>query len=277
MRGFIFISFLWLPFPVFGGNDFAARNGASIALGHHSTTLTDAFSIYNNPASAAFLDGAALGVSYHSSFWPAAITDAVLTGSGPVGFGTVGGSVSYLGNDLYYEMKVGVAYAVKLAGKAGIGIQLDYLHSKAGHYSGKHFATFEIGLFYQPIESVRVGAHVYNPVRYKADKFTDEILPVVMQIGLQYLPHEKVQLFAELEKDIDHPFSFSSAISYTIIPALKVRGGFRTSPTTLTFGLGYQLKTFVILDVSSSYHFILGFNTAVSLSLLLQRKPHHED
>jgi len=169
-------------------------------------------------------------------------------------------------------MKTGLAYAMRLGKKVGLGVQLDYLHSKASGYDGRHFVTFEVGLLYKPVKEVSIGAHIYNPIKYKVDESTDEILPIVMNVGIQYKPHEKISIMAEFEKDIDHPFNFSGGFGYRVIDALEVRGGFSTQPVILAFGLGYSLKDILVIDIASNYHFDLGFNTAASLSFLLKKK-----
>ena len=73
-------------------------------------------------------------------------------------------------------MKVGLAYAMKLGKYASIGVQLDYLNSKARDLDGKNFITFEIGALYKPIDQITIGAHIYNPVKWEVDEDTNEIL-----------------------------------------------------------------------------------------------------
>ena len=268
----IIVLFLVVSLNASAGNDFVQKGGEGNALGNHSTTIVNAFSIYNNQGAAAFLESTSFGLSYQSSFFPASINDIAITAAAPLSFGTIGGSVEYFGNSLYYEMKVGLAYAMKLGNKVGIGVQLDYLQSKAQNYSGKHFVTFEVGALYEPIESVSVGFHIFNPVKYKVDESTDEILPVVFNVGVQYRPHDQIGIYAEVEKDIDHPFNFKGGLSYQVIDPLAVRAGFSTQPTIFSFGLGYALKEIMLIDVSGNYHLDLGFNTSASVSFLLTKK-----
>lgn len=259
------------------GNDFRAKGGESDALGGHSTTLVNAFTVYNNQGALAFLEQTSFGLSYESSFFPASINTVALTAASPLGFGVLGGSVEYFGNSLYYELKAGLAYGMKLGEKVGLGIQLDYLNSKAQNYDGKHFVTFEVGLLYRPIDQVSIGFHVYNPIKYKVSESTDELLPIIFKAGLNYRPHDQIDLYAELTKDIEQPFSFSGGISYQIIDLLAVRGGFSTNPTILSFGVGLQVVDFLLLNIGSNYHTELGFNTNASLSFQLKKKDDKED
>ncbi|MCP4123472.1 MAG: hypothetical protein GY751_17115 [Bacteroidetes bacterium] len=272
MKGIYFLLIFGAFTTLQAGNDFNAKGAEANAYGNHSTTLVNAFSTYNNQGAAAFLEQPSFGLSYQSSYWPANITDLTVSAAGPISFGTIGGSVNYFGNDLYYEMKAGIAYAMHFGDKVGFGVQLDYLHSKAKSYGGRHFVTFEVGILYRPITQVSVGAHIYNPVKYKVDDVTHEILPIVMDIGIQYKPHEKITIVAEFEKDLDHPFSVKGGFGYQVIEALSVRGGFSTQPTVLFFGLGYLFKDVLLIDAGSNYHLDLGFNTALSLSFVLNKK-----
>ncbi len=253
-------------------NDFKAVGAEESALGNHSTTLVNIFSIYNNQGAAAFLPKAGIGVAYNSSYLPLGINDVTLAGAAPLKFGTIGGSVNYFGSNLHYEMKVGLAYAMKFGNRVGLGVQIDYLQSKTKDLAGKHYATFEIGLLYKPIETVSIGAHIYNPVKWEVDETSGEMLPIVFNLGVQYAPIDPLKILAELEKDIEQPFNFKMGISYEVTNGLFVRGGFNTNPTLFTFGLGYLLKDFLSIDVASNYHLDLGFNTAISLSFAFKGK-----
>ncbi len=257
---------------VYSGNDFSAKGSSESALGNHTTTLVNAFSIYNNQATAAFLDHAVIGLAYHSSYFPASINDIAFTGAVPLSFGTIGGSFDYFGNSLYSEMKLGLAYALKLGKRASIGLQLDYLQSKVQNQSGEHYVTFELGVLYKPTTKSSIGAHIYNPVKWEVDEVSGEILPIVFNIGASYNPFDELVLLAELEKDIIHPFNFKGGIQYEVVQSFFVRGGFNTQPTFFSFGFGYKMKKLLTIDIASNYHLDLGFNTSVSISFEFRKK-----
>jgi hypothetical protein len=268
---FIYLLLCLYSIPVFAGNDFLRQGAASAALGGSATTLVNAFSIGNNQGAAAFLDRPLFGAAFQSSYLPASVSNMSLSAVLPFKPGTFGGSLVYFGNDLYYEMKAGLACAMMLGNKTGLGIQLDYLHSKANGYAGRHFVTFEIGLLYHPAEAVSIGVHVFNPVKYKVSEMTDEILPVVMSVGLMYRPHEQISLLFELQKDIDHPFDLSMRLAFQATGELVVRGGFSSHPAVLSFGLGYEIKDALLIDVTGDYHLDLGFRIGASLSFQLKK------
>ena len=256
----------------FGGNEFSAKGAAENSTGNHTTTIVNAFSIYNNQAAAAFLENPTIGLAYHSSYFPANINTIAVAGAAPLSFGTIGGSFEYFGNSLYSEMKLGLAYAMKLGTRASIGVQLDYLNSSAQNYGSQHYITFELGVYYRPIQKVSIGAHIYNPVKWVVDDVSGEILPVVFNVGLSYNPFDQLTILAELEKDIIHPFNFKGGIEYEVVESFRVRAGFNTQPTLFSFGLGYKMKNLLTIDVASNYHLDLGFNTSVSLSFEFKKK-----
>ncbi|MEZ5009171.1 MAG: hypothetical protein R2753_13555 [Chitinophagales bacterium] len=256
----------------FGGNEFSAKGAAENSTGNHTTTIVNAFSIYNNQAAAAFLENPTIGLAYHSSYFPVNINTIAVAGAAPLSFGTIGGSFEYFGNSLYSEMKLGLAYAMKLGTRASIGVQLDYLNSSAQNYSTQHYITFELGVYYRPIQKVSIGAHIYNPVKWIVDDVSGEILPVVFNVGLSYNPFDQLTILAELEKDIIHPFNFKGGIEYEVVESFSVRAGFNTQPTLFSFGLGYKMRTLLTIDVASNYHLDLGFNTSVSLSFEFKKK-----
>lgn len=274
MKGHIlFIILLMTSFTSLkASNDFKSAGAEESALGNHTTTLVNVFSIYNNQGAAAFLQQSGIGIAYNSSFLPVGINDVTLAGAAPLKFGTIGGSMNYFGSSLHYEMKVGLAYAMKFGDRVGLGVQIDYLQSKTKDLEGQHYATFEIGLLYRPIKSVSIGAHIYNPVKWEVDEVSGEMLPIVFNLGVQYAPIEPLLILAEIEKDIIQPFNFKLGLSYEVTNGLFVRGGFNTNPTLFTFGLGYKLKNFLSIDVASNYHLDLGFNTAISVSFSFKGK-----
>lgn len=276
MNRFLSFVLLLISAYVYGGNEPRSMGGAESALGGYNITFSDAFSASNNQAGMAFTDDVLIGLHYRSSYLPSSINTAGLSVVAPLAYGAIGGSVEYFGNSLYYEMKAGLAYAMKLADKASIGIQLDYLHSKAQGYDGKHFVTFEFGLIYEPVEEVRIGAHVFNPVKYKVSDETGEMLPIVFGLGLHYKPHPDLIIAAGLEKDIEHPFNFRGGLAYNIADVVTVRGGFSTQPTEFTMGAGFNVGTVMVIDIASQYHFDLGFNTCASFSFHLQKKQDAE-
>lgn len=270
-KGLFTVIFMVVSLNAPAGNDFRVQGAAADALGGCSLTSTDPYAISNNQGAAAFLEGTAIGLSYRSPWIPGSTRNYGLSAAGPVGRGFLGGSISYHGNALYYESRMGIAYGMRLGERFGFGIQLDYLHNKAARLSGRHYCTFEFGLLYRPSDRLRFGVHVFNPVKYRVSERTGELLPVVLRTGVEYRPHDRIGLYTELEKDLVHPFNFKAGISYSFSDAVVVRGGFNTVPVIADIGLGCTVRGKWHLDVAMGYHLDLGFNTSASISLLLHR------
>ena len=92
-----------------------------------------------------------------------------------------------------------------------------------------------------------------------------ELIPSIYRAGLSYIASKKLRINAELEKNIDFPFRFRGSIDYKFLEALEVRLGYSSEPSSFHFGFGYSFANFS-LDAASSYHQVLGFSPAVSLT-----------
>lgn len=272
---FILILLAFSGLDANGGNGLSGKTGRGMAIGFNSNALIDAFSISHNQAAAAFCEQPSIGLSYASSFMPLGISRIGASGSVPVPVGVVGGTMEYFGEEHYSELLAGLAYALRIGEKVGIGIQLDYLTMAATGGRRRHFATFEVGLLFQPIDNLAIGVHVFNPVKWTVSKTTGELLPIVLEAGLCYRLAASVSLYAGVEKDMERPFSFSGGMEWNPGHGLAVRTGWANAPHRYTFGAGYRLRDRLQMDVASAWHSTLGFQTAISISINFGQNREH--
>jgi len=149
--------------------------------------------------------------------------------------------------------------------KISAGVQLDYLKNQiAEGYSNKGVMTVEVGLMMKVIKNLLIGVHVFNPVRVKINDYNNERLATIMKLGASYMFSEKVMLAIEVNKSNSEQPQFKAGLEYLILKELYLRAGIGTNPSTMSFGVGVNLKQFKI-DLSSSYHQVLGYTPQIGI------------
>jgi hypothetical protein len=253
------------------GENFTAGARAT-ALGNASVTLADVFSVTTNQAGLGFVEQYAVGIYADRKFLNAAINNFNVAVALPIKkTGTFGINANYYGYKYYNETKVGLAYARSFNSKVAFGVQFDYLRMTALELGSRNFFTFEVGIQYKPWKVLTIGAHVYNPIPYKVEKVYGERLPTIIKFGLGYEPSAKVLLAAEYEQDIHYKPQFKAGVEYRPIKYFTIRAGVQTTPFSASVGFGGNVSGFS-MDVSGSYHPVLGFTPQLSMIYSFKKK-----
>lgn len=262
-----------LNIPVLFAADNYLTGARSIGMANASVTLTDCWSAFHNQAGLAWTDRISAGASYDNRFTLANLSTKGFVFALPLKAGTFALSGDVYGYNMYNEKKAGIAFAKKLGEKFSAGVQLDYLNTFINDdYYGSH-TTFavEAGLLAEPLKNFKVGFHVYNLSRTKLAEYADEKIPTIFRLGASYKFSEKLLWCIEEEKDIDQKAVFKSGLEYHVVDALWLRGGAGSNPTLFSFGFGLKVSGLVI-DIASTYHQVLGFSPAVSLTYQFGKK-----
>jgi len=261
----------------FQGANFAADNyptGArSTGLANASVTIGDCWSAFHNQAALAWMDRISAGASYDSRFTIANLSTKGFVFAVPLKAGTFALSGDVFGYSQYNEKKAGIAFAKKLGEKFSAGVQLDYLNTFINDDNYGSHTTFavEAGLLAEPFKNFRIGLHVYNLSRAKLAQYADEKIPTIFRLGGSYRFSEKLFWSVEEEKDIDQKAVFKSGLEYHVADVLYLRGGIGTNPTLFSFGFGLKIGN-LFLDMASTYHQVLGFSPALSLTYQFGKK-----
>lgn len=242
--------------------------GARFAgMGNASITLSDLWCVRGNQAGLAGLEHPVAG-AYYQQHWLA--SDLAMQGLAfalPVGKGCFAVSANSFGNgDLFGERQFGLAYAMKLSETFRAGVQLDYLNLRFGeNYGSTSAVTAEAGVQAQLNEHLWIGAHLYNPNRADLGGPYDEQVPTEFGAGLGYTFSERVQLCAQVDKDIDRGERYHAGIEYRPTTALFLRTGVSTGPVQAHFGAGFRLKT-LELDLAVAARSQLGLTPMMTLN-----------
>ena len=269
----VLLTILFLLFPPLlwrgvGGEAAASDNtplGArSSALGNASVSLSDVWSVQNNQAGLGWIKERSAGVSYHNQFMMKELSTKAFGFAMPVKQGTFGLYVSNFGYSLYSQSKAGFAFGKTFGEKMSAGVMMDYLQTKIPEYGKKGSFVAEAGIQAKSLKNLTIGFHIFNPTRTKIADYNSERIPTILRLGFDYKFSEKVFVACETEKDIDKKAMAKAGLEYCPTKELYLRAGISTNPSLSCFGIGLNLKQFK-LDISSSYHAVLGFSPQVGL------------
>ena len=263
-KGLLFI-FL-IPFISFSGNDNFHIGARNSGMGNTGLTLADVWAIRYNQAALADVNQMAVGISYESRFLTKSLGIQSFAFALPTKRGTFGINYTGFGDNLYRETKLGLGYGMKLSEKFNIGIRLNYHSLRLGNNYGKaNSLTFELGFVAKPTKNLEIGFHLFNPNSVKLNDYQNEIIPVILNLGISYKFSDKLRTNVEIEKDIEHPYSFKVGFEYLPMDYLYIRAGITTNPTMPTIGFGVIKKQFKI-DFSTAFHPSLGITPALGMT-----------
>ena len=266
-RKLIVLIFCLLSHKSFGGNDNYPSGAREAGMANASVTLTDLWSNFHNQAGLAWLDAFTIGIHYENRYMVDQYALRSFALAIPTSGGTIGASYSVFGYTKYNESKTGLAFGKSFGEKLAAGIQMDYLHVHIdGEYGNSDALTMEAGIVAKPVTNLFVGAHVYNPVRAKYNRFTDEPIPTVLQVGLGYYFSDDLVVCVESEKDLDREMLVNVGSEYHLVKSVYLRAGLSTSRiSSYSFGAGFVFKGLKI-DLAFSDHSILGLTPHISMS-----------
>lgn len=235
------------------------------AMSSSGVTSSDMWSVLNNQAGLGFLRKPSAGFFIENRFLMKELSFKSAGIAIPVSSGTFGLGVSHFGYSAYSEIKAGLGFGKTLGENFSAGVRIDYLYTRIGDVYGKSSSiTFEAGILANLSEKLILGAHVFNPVKTKLSENSNEIIPLVFNIGVLYMMSDQISITAEIEKSSGIKTVFRTGFEYQPAKAFFIRGGLSTRYGMYSFGAGIVWNCFKI-DFSSSYHQTLGFSPQFSL------------
>lgn len=262
----IFLSMSMIAIHVFAGGENRHAGSRSAALGNASVAIGDIWAAFNNQAGLADIQDAGAGFYYENKYLLKELGYKAGVLVYPAKAGTLALSFNHFGYSAYSESKIGLAFARRFGKYIAFGLQLDYNMARlAESYGNRNFLTFEAGMLANITPQLAIGVHIYNPISAKLSEYNDERAPVIFRIGAAYEISGKFLLTAETEKNIETDASVKAGVEYKLISQLHLRAGISTNPASNSFGVGIFTGHFTI-DVSTSYHQVLGFSPQASLS-----------
>ncbi len=266
-RRIIVLLFCLMSNKSFGGNDNYPSGAREAGMANAAVMLSDLWSNFHNQAGLARLDAFTIGIHYENRYMVDQYALRSFALAIPAIGGTIGASYSNFGYSKYNESKTGLAFGKAFGEKIAAGIQMDYLHVHIdGEYGNSDALTMEAGILAEPVTHLLIGAHVYNPVRSKYNRFTEERIPTVFQIGLGYYFTDDLIVCMESEKDLEKEMLINIGSEYHLVKNVYLRAGLSTSKiSSYSFGAGFVFKG-LKADLAFSDHSILGLTPHISMS-----------
>ncbi len=258
-----FLLILLLLVSTRAANDNYPFGGRPASMANSTVAVYDFWGLGYNQAAIARQKGLMVGVYFENRFLAKEMNLGALGFSMPAGGGVMGVSATFFGYSMYSESKIGLAYARRLSEKFSVGVQLNYLYTSIAGYGNKGSMAGELGMIYELLPGLNLGAHIYNPTRTKVATYNDEPIPTVIKLGMAYSFSDRVIASLEVEKDIVEKPIFKAGIEYGLTENLYVRGGIGTNPTLNSLGVGFHFGA-LKFDVSSSFHYLLGYSPQAS-------------
>ncbi|MEO6884563.1 MAG: hypothetical protein ABI199_11140 [Bacteroidia bacterium] len=246
-----------------------ARNSA---LGNTSVSLSDVWSAQNNQAGLAFLKNNSAAFYHEQRFGLKELSLNAATTNFSIKKGVFGITISSFGYSLYSENKFGIAYAKPLSTTFSIGVQLNYFHTHiADGYGNKGVLVPEIGLQKKLNEKLIFGVHFFNFTSTKLAHYTDERVPTIVRLGMNYSFSKQVIIALETEKDIQYNPLLKAGIEYAPRKNIFLRAG--VSSEIFSFGFGLNVKQ-LQLDFSTTLHPTLGYTPQIGMSYRFDKKTN---
>jgi hypothetical protein len=215
------------------------------ALGYAASCLSDAWSIWNNPAGLANQQKTVAACTYDAfaGFSPFNRMAAVV--ALPTSRGTLGAGIYRFGDNLYNEHLLTAAVANTL-GIASLGGRIQYIQYHADGLGTRGFISLGIGSITQLTPTLQVGAHISNLLQPVIDTENNEQLPTRLTLGTNITLSENVQWATEATQDLGYATTWKTGLEYTVQKTFILRIGLNLSPNAYFAGFGYRRQRFLI-------------------------------
>ncbi|MFO8231339.1 MAG: hypothetical protein R6U20_01605 [Longimonas sp.] len=238
----------------------------STGLAHATTARPGLVGLHLNPASWAGLNARAAAVYAGQMYGLPELRHGALSLHEPVWGTTLSGGSSTFGFEDYREthLSLGAARAFQLgtARSLHLGVAVRYYHVAVERFGNAHTVGLHLGTIMQVLPLIHVGIHATN---VNQPRWTgDTPLPRTLSVGAAYDLSERVDLSADLFKDLDFPLRFRTGVEATIIPLLVLRGGMQTAPSEFALGVGLR-RGALRVGVAAEQHWELGWSPAADV------------
>ncbi len=246
--------------------DVLPSGARSIGMGYTGLTLSDAWSIFNNPGAMARMEHSKGVLGYDHRFQLNELTTlhaglAILRQNYAFGL-----TASNFGSEGFNQRNLGLAFSHHL-GITSLGVKVNYLQTNIEGFGRSGVPVVEFGGVAELGPHLLFGAHIYNPIQigYKERVEVNKVA-TVMKAGLSFLVNEKVILNTEVEKDIILSPLVKIGLEYQILSILDLRVGIHPQHRSVFYGLGLNPSRFIIhlasgqnLNLGRTFHFSMSY------------------
>ncbi len=233
------------------GTDNAALSFAA------TTTRVNASVLQNNPALITQINHISGGIDYTPSpFGLNELRQGNASFFYPLQDITLSTGYSNYGFELYSENRFYIGSGYEFNQYFAAGITLVYHNLSISNYGEANAIYPILGGTIKYSESLSGGIVIINPFNASPGN-TEDQLPVIFRVGVNYCPVKSTALYLSIEKENDYPVSPKFGVEYIPVKYLKLRVGTSSEPDIYTAGFGILYDIFQI-DYALVLHNILG-------------------
>lgn len=244
---------------------YGSRNAGMAGLG---VMMSDFWSVSHNQAGLGFYRHMAIGVHHENRFFVRQFNLHALNMTIPAGNATIGTGFGYFGYNDYNETKLGLGIGKAFHKQLAAGVRMDFLHIHSYEGSMNSSALVaEAGVLARPVGNLWIGFHVYNPTGSRHKGLAgDELIPVILRLGIGYQFGEVLFLGLETERDLSlNRALYRSGLEYRLTRSVYALSGIQFTGEYIqhAFGVEFVLSR-VRTGLSFMRHQVLGYTPFLS-------------
>ncbi len=270
MKAFItlllFISICSSSLAQNGTTQFGARPAG---LAYAYATMNDKWSSLNNPGGLGYLEEMSAFAGFENKYNITGFNSLAAGFISQLPLGTLSVTAFKFGDDLYNEQIFSLGYGNKF-GIAGLGIRLNYNQYYIDEFGSKGVVSIDFGGIAEISEQIKFGAYIRNINQAQLAELYDERIPTYLNVGLAYLPTEKITLTIEAEKELENDPILRLGLEYIFHQKFAVRTGVKTNVFTNYFGLGFISKK-LLIDYALTSHQVLGLSHQLGIAYIIKK------
>ena len=171
------------------------------------------------------------------------------------------------GFEYFHETVLGIALAGSIDHNVFIGLGINVNQLQIHNYGTTNYYSLDGGLLVEVLDNINFGCAINNFYQSRKVNLLGQS-PLLIAIGLCWIPILNTQLSLEMEKDIRFPISLKVGIEQKIMDVLSLRLGVADNPSKYAAGLGIKYMIFEFGYAGYS-HIDLGWTHQIELAIIL--------
>ncbi|NVJ46181.1 MAG: hypothetical protein HWE07_03605 [Cytophagia bacterium] len=221
------------------------KGPVSLAMGGVSSATANEWSVFNNPAGLIANSGISGIISYQTIFNFAPFNTLAAGINAETLWGNAAFGVYRFGDELFSNQMASLGFARKI-GIMSLGAKANLLQYHIDGFGKRSVFVAEMGALAEFSPQLNFGVHVYNFTQSVIAPESQERVPTLIRLSLNYHPDESLDIFIEGEKDVENTPDFRLGLAYSIMENLWLRTGFSTLTNRHSFGAGFKFRKFTI-------------------------------
>jgi hypothetical protein len=176
-----------------------------------------------------------------------------------------------MGNPMYQQANLGLAYGRKLSDVINIGMELKYDNISIPNYGKAGIITVAGGGCWQLGKGICSGIYFQRAVKSKFGIDKEEQWPGLYSLAFGYDVSPRFFMGLEFEKTEDRPVSVNSWMQYHVAEQVSVSIGLASANTMIVAGVTYLLRSFE-LAIMSAYDQQLGVSPSLRTVFYFKQK-----